>query len=194
MPQPGGRTKFIVVSGPSGVGKTTLCRRLLERFPGQIRWSVSATTRPMRPGETEGVDYFFLTPGQFDRKARKGEFLEWATVFGKRYGTLAANVDAAFADGKSVLAELDVQGGRAVKSRYGSDAVLIFIDPPGRGELVNRLRGRGSEGKSEISNRVSRAPGEIAEGENYDYRIVNDDLEKCYRRLFEILQQEGVIK
>ena len=194
MAQPGGRTKFIVVSGPSGVGKTTLCRRLLEGFPKRLCWSVSATTRPARTGEVEGIDYFFLASGQFDRRARAGEFLEWATVFGNRYGTPAANVEAAFAAGKSLLAELDVQGGRAVKSRYGSDALLIFIDPPDRGELANRLLGRGSEDPSEISGRLSRASGESVEGQKYDYRIVNDDLEVCYRKLLEILRQEGVLK
>jgi guanylate kinase len=176
---------LFVVTAPSGTGKTTLIRRLLADLPG-IDFSVSYTTRPMRPGETEGVDYHFVERAVFDRMVARGEFLEWAEVHGQRYGTSAVLVDASLAKGRDVLLDVDSQGASSVR-RLRRDAVLIFILPPDFRTLSARLRGRGVETPAEIERRIGNARAEAQKYVEFDYAVVNDDLEEALARL------EGIV-
>jgi len=170
-----------VVSGPSGVGKGTLVARLRERRPG-LGLTVSATTRPPRAGETDGVSYHFLDDAEFARRVENGEFLEWARVHGHRYGTLRSEAERLMARGVSVVLEIDVQGGLNVRTVY-PEVVLVFIEPPSMGELERRLRGRGTEDESSIELRLANASHEMDLASLYDVRIVNDDLERATEEL-----------
>ena len=171
----------LVVSAPSGAGKTTLCRRLLADLPG-LEFSVSHTTRARRPAEEHGRDYFFVDRGEFERRREAGEFLEWATVAGHQYGTSAAAVRQATDAGRDVLLDIDTQGAAAVRGLI-PDAVLIFILPPGPDALRARLVQRGSESGEDVERRLRLAAAEIARAGLYDYLIVNEDLEVAYRDL-----------
>ena len=177
--------ELFVVSGPSGAGKSTLVRRLLATVP-DLDFSVSCTTRPARAGERNGVDYHFVDETEFDRRERAGEFLEWARVHGRRYGTSAREVDRSLAAGHDILLDVDTQGARSVRSRR-PEAVLVFILPPGREALVSRLRGRGMEDEEEMQRRLRNALGEIRQGDLYDYLIVNDDEERALAALQSIV-------
>ena len=170
-----------MVSGPSGVGKGTLVARLRERRPG-LGLTVSATTRPPRAGETDGVSYHFLDDAEFARRVENGEFLEWARVHGHRYGTLRSEAERLMARGVSVVLEIDVQGGLNVRTVY-PEVVLVFIEPPSMGELERRLRGRGTEDESSIELRLANASHEMDLASLYDVRIVNDDLERATEEL-----------
>lgn len=170
-----------MVSAPSGTGKTTLIRRLLADLPG-IDFSVSYTTRPMREGEREGIDYFFVDEDRFDRMVAAGEFLEWARVHGRRYGTCVRLVDASLARGHDVLLDIDTQGAASVR-RLRKGALLIFIMPPDREALEARLRGRGLESGEEVSRRMTNARQELERFSEYDYLVINDDLERALREL-----------
>jgi len=185
--------KIVVLSGPSGVGKTTLRTKLLAEYGGRISWSVSCTTRRPRPEEVDGRDYRFLARDEFERRIRRGDFLEWARVHGELYGTPRSACDAVLDSGKSVLVEVDVRGGKAIKSHYGDRAVLIFLKPPHSGELGKRLKRRGSEAGEEISKRLSVADSELSEAASYDYRVVNDDIDRAHECIVDILRKEGVI-
>lgn len=170
-----------MVSGPSGVGKGTLVARLRERRPG-LGLTVSATTRPPRAGETDGVSYHFLDDAEFARRVENGEFLEWARVHDHRYGTLRSEAERLMARGVSVVLEIDVQGGLNVRTVY-PEVVLVFIEPPSMGELERRLRGRGTEDESSIELRLANASHEMDLASLYDVRIVNDDLERATEEL-----------
>lgn len=172
---------LFVVSAPSGTGKTTLIRRLLADLPG-IDFSVSFTTRPMREGETEGVDYHFIDDARFDGMLEAGEFLEWARVHGRRYGTGSRLVDASLARGHDVLLDIDTQGAASVR-RLRKEAVLIFILPPGPETLEARLRGRRLESAEEVRRRLDNARQEMERHSDYDYLVINDDLERARREL-----------
>ena len=172
---------LFVVSAPSGTGKTTLIRKLCEDL-GEIYFSVSFTTRKMRRGEREGVDYNFVDDDRFSRMVDAGEFLEWARVHDRRYGTSAALVDAALARGHDVLLDIDTQGAANVRALRG-DAVLIFILPPGRSALAARLEGRGLESAAEVARRLGNAREEMAKHVNYDHLVINDNLEAALREL-----------
>jgi guanylate kinase len=172
------RGLLIVLSSPSGAGKTTISRMLLDA-DGEITMSVSATTRPKRPGETEGVDYHFVDDAEFGRLISANEFVEWAPVFGYRYGTPKAPVKDALRDGRDILFDIDWQGTQQLHSAMGEDLVRIFILPPSMPELERRLRERGTDPESVIADRMQRAASEISHWAEYDYVLVNDDMDGC---------------
>lgn len=174
------------MSGPSGAGKGTVVRRVLELRP-DIYFSVSATTRPARPGERSGSDYRFISESQFLGMRDRGEFLESAEVYGNHYGTPRAPVEDALAEGRDVICELDIQGALAVR-RAKPSAVLVFIEPPSLDELVPRLRGRGTEDPVTLSTRLRAAYDEVKRKGVYDHIVVNDDVERAARELIRIIE------
>lgn len=178
------RGRLIVVSGPTASGKSTLWRRLVER--PHVCFSVSATTRPPRAGEVDGRDYWFVSPAEFERRVAAGEFIEWATVHGRRYGTLRAEVERALAAGKDLVLEIDVQGAEQIRAS-GFEAISIFVEPPSLEVLEARLRARGTEDEAEIQRRLAIVRAEMAEAQHYDHRVVNDDLERM------VAQVEGIL-
>ncbi len=173
------------MSGPSGVGKGTLVAKLRQRVPS-LGLTVSATTRSPREGEKDGVSYYFLSEEEFGRRVEAGEFLEWANVHGHRYGTLHSEVDRLFDEGRSVVLEIDVQGGLNVR-RVRPDTVLVFIEPPSAEELERRLRGRGTEDEATIRLRLDNAASELEAAASYDERIVNDDLDRAVGELADLI-------
>ena len=182
------RGLLFVLSSPSGAGKSTLARRLLEADP-DISMSVSATTRPMRPGEVDGVDYHFVSLDRFREMVNEGEFLEWAHVFNNRYGTPKAPVEAMLASGRDVLFDIDWQGAQQLYQQEG-DVVRVFILPPSIGELERRLRSRGTDSDEVIAARMERAANEISHWDGYDYVLVNDDIDRCFAQVRQILEVE----
>lgn len=184
--------RLIIVSGPSGSGKSTLVRRLLETCPQPLRLSVSATTRAPRAGEVEGVDYHFLSPAEFQRLRAEGRFLECFEVYqgGHWYGTLRDEVDPSLKAGNWVVLEIDVQGTLALLPQY-PHAMTIFVEPGSLAELERRLRARGTESEEAIERRLEGARRELQFADRYQYRVVNDDLERCLRELCDILTQTG---
>lgn len=182
---------LLVLSGPSGTGKTTLARRLIQDLPG-AEFSVSATTRARRGQEKEGVDYLFTDAKKFQKKIEAGDFVEWAEVHGHFYGSPRAVVDRAFANRSLAVFDIDVQGGNAIKRRF-PDAILVFILPPSIGELERRLKGRKTDSEDVIRSRMLAARAEMERGlQSYDYVIVNDDVESAYARLFSIVVAESL--
>jgi guanylate kinase len=179
---------LVVLSGPSGVGKSTICRRLVERLGALL--SVSATTRPQGRREVNGKDYWFLSREQFEDKIRRGEFLEYAEVFGNLYGTPADAVREMLAEGKTVILEIDVQGGRAVRKLFPK-ALLLFLLPPDMTALADRIQGRNrGEDAEALRRRLKAAQREIDEAKRfYTKMIVNDDLEKAIREVVEAIGQ-----
>ena len=169
-----GNPQLVVLSAPSGAGKTTICKKLVERNP-DFRISVSATTRPPRPGEVNGVDYYFISPEEFQQKIARGEFLEYENVHGNYYGTLRETVEELLDNGFTVLFDIDVNGALKIKQQY-PDAILIFIRPPSLEELKRRLRKRKTERPEEIEKRLQRLPEEYQKAVFFDYEVVNDDL------------------
>ena len=182
--------KVIVVSGPSGVGKSTIVRELIERT-GAV-FSVSATTRSPRAGEVHGRDYVFVDRADFEKMIADESLLEWADVFGELYGTPAGPLQRARAEGKNVVLEIDVQGGVQVHRRV-PDAIFILIVPPDEGELARRLRGRNSDSEQMISRRLTKAGHEIAAAKSsgvYEHWVVNNDLERTIRQVVDVVNQE----
>jgi guanylate kinase len=178
----------VVVSGPSGAGKSSFVATLLDKGPDLV-YSVSATTRPRRPHEVEGRDYFFLTPDEFRRRVDAGEFVEHATVHGESYGTLRSQIEEALRRGKNVLLDIDVQGGKAVR-RFYPDGVFIFVLPPSMEALEARLRHRATDSEERIRLRLENARREIPTVEEYDYSIVNDDFDQASQRVVAIVWGE----
>jgi guanylate kinase len=183
------RGLLIVLSSPSGAGKTTISRMLLAADE-DITMSVSATTRPRRPGEAEGTDYHFVDDPEFDRLIEAGEFVEWAPVFGYRYGTPKAPVKDALRDGRDILFDIDWQGTQQLHSAMGEDLVRIFILPPSMAELERRLRERGTDPEAVVADRMQRAAAEISHWAEYDYVLVNADMEKCLAKVQTIVAAE----
>jgi guanylate kinase len=183
------RTGFpVVVAAPSGTGKTTVCREVVAR-DAQIEFSVSHTTRAQRPRERDGVDYHFVSPGEFARLIDDGAFLEWAVYNGNRYGTSWAAIDAPLAAGRDLLLEIEVQGARQVRAKRG-DARFIFLVPPSFATLRERLERRAEDSAGEIAARLELARHELAEGAHFDYAVVNEELERCVGEVLEILAAE----
>lgn len=169
--------QLLVLSAPSGAGKTTLARRFVDVTPG-ARFSISATTRSPRGAERDGVDYHFLSPEAFAARVAGGEFAEWAEVHGRRYGTLRATVDEALRGGAVAIFDIDVQGGAQILDRWPAEAVSVLVVPPSPGELERRLRGRSTESDEAIRQRLAAARSEVARARlRYGYVIVNDRLE-----------------
>jgi guanylate kinase len=173
---------ILVITGPSGVGKGTLIRLLLDRFP-RMALSVSATTRDPRPGEEDGVDYRFLSPEEFQRRIDAGEFLEWAEYAGHRYGTLKSELER---DADPLVLEIEVQGARQVRERV-PEATSVFIAPPSDEALRTRLVGRGSDGPEQIERRLAVAREELAAREEFDHVVVNDDLDAAVQELADLV-------
>ena len=183
------RGLMLVLSSPSGAGKTTLSRRLLEA-DANIVLSVSATTRARRPNEKEGVDYHFSTSEEFRSMVARGEFLEHATVFDYQYGTPKKPVMDALARGRDVLFDIDWQGTQQLKEKVREDIVSIFVLPPSHGELERRLRARAQDAEDVVARRMSKAASEISHWPEYDYVIVNDDIDAAHAKIVSILMAE----
>jgi guanylate kinase len=183
------RGLMLVLSSPSGAGKTTLSRRLLDADTN-IVLSVSMTTRAKRPTETDGVDYHFCTPKEFSRKVVAGEFLEHATVFDHQYGTPRKPVMDALAAGRDVLFDIDWQGTQQLKEKVREDIVSIFVLPPSHDELERRLRTRAQDEASIVAKRMAKASSEISHWPEYDYVIVNDDIDVAHAKILSILLAE----
>jgi guanylate kinase len=176
------------VSAPSGTGKTTLVERLVQIVPS-LTMSRSYTSRPARPGEQDGVDYNFISRGEFDRMVAGGAFLEWADVFGNCYGTAAADAEALLAAGRDVVLVIDVQGARQVRGQV-RDAISVFVLPPSAEILEQRLRGRSKDSEEQIRRRLEVARREVDEFTHYDYLVINDDVETAVGRLTAIVYAE----
>lgn len=182
--------KMIVICAPSGTGKSTLISRLKADIPA-LEWSVSCTTRGMRPGEVNGKDYHFISTEDFKNQIEEGQFIEWAQVHSNFYGTSRKFVDEGLRQGRKMLFDLDVQGADAMKKVYGKEAHVIFIEPPSVDELEKRLRARGTDSESVIQERLANARKELSRKNDYDYLILNDDVEKAYGQFKRIV--EGIL-
>ena len=177
-----------VITGPSGVGKGTLIRGLLERVPG-LELSVSATTRPPRPGERDGVDYHFLSGEEFDRRVANGEFVEHARYSGHQYGTLRSDLERRMAEAAGVVLEIEVQGARQIRAAM-PEAVQVFIAPPSVEALRARLVGRGTDAPADVEARLSTALEELEAEREFEYVVVNDRLEQATEELAEVVRRE----
>ena len=183
------RGKIFIFSAPSGSGKTTIVQRVLASIPS-LSFSVSATTRARRGKEADGIDYHFISVEEFQRRIKNKEFLEWEEVYsGRYYGTLLSEVERIVSAGKSAVFDLDVLGGINVKKHYGDEAVAFFVKPPSLQELRDRLVNRGTESEEEIERRLAKAEKELTYSPQFDYIIVNDDLETAVEETLEIIKK-----
>ncbi len=183
------RGLLFILSSPSGAGKTTLSRKLLAADPS-IELSVSATTRPPRPGEVDAVDYHFVSNAEFDRMVEEDDFYEWAEVFGNRYGTPKGAIRNALKEGRDFLFDIDWQGTQQLYQKDQQDVVSVFILPPSLDELRRRLESRAQDSGDVIDARMERARAEISHWAEYDYVVINDDVNECFDRVREILDAE----
>ena len=183
------RGLLFILSSPSGAGKTTISRMLLNA-DDEIDLSISATTRPRREGEIDGVDYHFVSPEKFEKMVQKDEFYEWATVFDNRYGTPKGYIRKGLKEGRDFLFDIDWQGTQQLKQKDDQDVVTVFILPPSLAELRNRLETRAQDSPEVIDNRMERAKAEISHWAEYDYVVINDDVDECFVKVREILHAE----
>lgn len=183
------RGLLFILSSPSGAGKTTLSRMLLKQDP-EIALSVSATTRPPRPGEEDGVHYHFVSDAEFDRMVEEDDFYEWAHVFGHRYGTPKGHIRNGLKEGQDYLFDIDWQGTQQLKQKDDQDVVTVFVLPPSLDELRRRLTARGQDSDEVIDSRMERARAEISHWAEYDYVVINDDVDECFARVREVLDAE----
>ena len=183
------RGLMFILSSPSGTGKTTIAHRLLAHDP-EITASVSVTTRPIRAGEMEGIDYHFVSQADFDRMVADDEFYEWAIVFGHCYGTPKAQIRAGLKAGRDFLFDIDWQGTQQLYQKDQQDVVRVFLLPPSIEELNRRLAERGTDSAAVIQARMERARSEISHWDSYDYVVVNDDIDECFAKVVQILAAE----
>jgi len=183
------RGLMFILSSPSGAGKTTISRKILDA-DDEIKLSVSVTTRPMRPGEEDGVHYYFVDDAKFDQMIEEDDFYEWAAVFGHRYGTPKGIIRNALKDGQDFMFDIDWQGTQQLYQKDQQDVVSVFILPPSIDELRRRLISRAQDEADVIDSRMERAKGEISHWAEYDYVVVNDDLDTCFAKVREILHAE----
>jgi guanylate kinase len=183
-----GKGSLFVISAPSGAGKTTVCHRVLESIP-DLAYSISHTTRPPRYGEKDGVDYFFVSEDEFLRMREREDFLEWALVHNNYYGTAKRQISDCLGSGKDILLDIDIQGARQVRDQL-SEAILIFILPPAWEVLEERLRKRQSDDEEAFKLRMANARNEVRAIREYDYIIINDDLDEAVRNFKAIVQAE----
>lgn len=183
------RGLLFVLSSPSGAGKSTLARMLLDA-DDDIAMSVSVTTRPQRPGEQHGKDYYFVSGEEFEEMVADQAFLEYATVFGNRYATPAAPVQKSLEEGRDVLFDIDWQGTQQLYQRAGQDVVRVFILPPSLAALRERLESRATDSNEIIDSRMQRAASEISHWDGYDYVLINDNLDACFTKVKQILATE----
>lgn len=182
MTLPAEQSRLIVICAPSGTGKSTLLERLKQDH-AELQWSVSCTTRPIRAGERDGVDYHFIDHADFEQRIAKNDFIEWARVHSNYYGTSKSFVDAGLAAGHALLFDLDVQGADAMKRIYGAAAKVIFIQPPSLAELEKRLKGRATDAPAVIDERLRNARSELTRARDYDFLVTNDVVERAYQEL-----------
>ncbi|ACM23052.1 MULTISPECIES: guanylate kinase [Thermotoga] len=180
--------QLFVICGPSGAGKTSIIKEVLKRIDNVV-FSVSCTTRPKRPHEVDGEDYFFITEEEFLRRVEKGEFLEWARVHGHLYGTPRSFVETHIAEGKDVILDIDVQGALSVKKNY-PNAVFVYIAPPSYSDLKERILARGTEREADILVRLENAKWELMFMDEFDYIVINDDLQRAIETVLAILTAE----
>ena len=179
--------KLIVLSSPSGGGKSTLANHLMQLYP-EVRFSVSCTTRTKREGEQEGKDYYFLSKEEFEDKIAEGDFAEYEQLFGNYYGTLKSEIKKHLNSGNSILFDVDVKGGISLKKSFPSDTLLIFIYPPSYEELKRRLEKRSTETEEQLKVRLERAKEELEYKDKFDHTILNDDLNKAFEDLENVLK------
>ncbi|MBY0518578.1 MAG: guanylate kinase [Bacteriovoracaceae bacterium] len=178
--------RLIVICAPSGTGKSTLLAQLKKEHP-ELHWSVSCTTRPMRAGETNAVDYHYISKEDFEKRIASNDFIEWARVHSNYYGTSKTFVDQGIQGGKALLFDLDVQGADAMKKIYGDGAKVIFIRPPSIDDLEKRLRGRATDSIQVVEERLKNARVELTRANDYDFLVTNDDFERAYQDLAQIV-------
>lgn len=183
------RGKVIILSAPSGAGKSTIIRALMQQFPElNLHFSISATSRPPRGAERDGVEYYFLSPEEFKSRIARGDFLEYMEVYeGRFYGTLKAEVDRRLAAGDNIVCDIDVVGAANIKRIYGDEALSVFIQPPGLEELRRRLTSRGTETPEAVESRMARAEYELSCAPSFDEVVVNDDLSEAVQRMRTII-------
>ncbi|MFQ6606419.1 MAG: guanylate kinase [Fidelibacterota bacterium] len=185
---------LITISAPSGAGKTTICRLLQRRISG-LTFSVSYTTRPKRGNEQEGVDYHFITKEEFEKKIKQGEFAEYEKVHDQYYGTAKQVLEDTIRHNRMLLLEVDVKGALSIKRLYSQQTLTLFILPPDIKDLETRLRKRGTESEQSIEKRLQRIQNELSYKDQFEYQIINDDVERATKQIIEIIKQknEGVI-
>lgn len=183
------RGRLIVLSAPSGSGKTTIAKAIMQKWPS-IVFSVSATTRKQRSGEQDAKDYFFLSREEFERRIKAGELVEWEEIYGDLYGTLKSEVDRALDSGRVMLFDVDVKGALSIKRHY-PEALLIFIRPPSVESLKKRLTGRKTETQSALSRRLERVPMELELGATFDHQVINDDLPRAIAEVEDVVAKHA---
>lgn len=179
--------KLIIVSAPSGAGKSTLCQRLLKDHPKLFRFSISSTTRKPRGQEQNGREYHFLTKEEFKKGIDAGKFAEWANVHDEYYGTSRSEIEAAFAEGKSIILDIDVQGAASLRKSYPDQHIDIFVAPPSMQELEKRLRSRGTDPDTVIAKRMKNAQAEMDRMNEFSTILINDDLDKTYEQFKKVI-------
>ena len=179
--------KLIVIAAPSGCGKTTIAKAILTKHPAML-FSVSATTRPIRNGEANGKDYFFLTKAEFEERIRLGDLVEWENIYGNYYGTLKSEISRVLQQSSIMMFDVDVKGALSIRKHFPNDSLLIFIKPPSYEVLKKRLEDRNTETPETIKRRLERVPMEMEQGDKFDFQVVNDNLQEAIREVDEIVQ------